>query len=59
MRAVIKPVTFPLKLWLSWKAVLATKRAIGPFRGNTPAIASMTMFRLPAPALGICTGKGE
>jgi hypothetical protein len=25
LRALIKPVTFPFKLWASWKLVLATK----------------------------------
>jgi hypothetical protein len=49
LRAVIKPITFPLKLWLSWKAVLATKQ--GGFKGR--AVASIGMFRLPAPGMWV------
>jgi hypothetical protein len=49
LRAVIKPITFPLKLWLSWKAVLATKQ--DGFRDR--AVASIGMFRLPAPGMRI------
>ena len=52
LRAVIKPITLPLKLWLSWKAVLATE---GPMRGLTGsssvAVASMSVFRRPPPGL--------
>jgi len=51
LRAVIKPVTFPLKLWLSYKAVLATKGGLGVHRGK--AMASMSIFRLPAPCQAI------
>lgn len=51
LRAVIKPITFPLKLWLSYKAVLATKGDMGGVKGK--AIASMSMFRLPATGLAL------
>ncbi|CAL5227818.1 g10845 [Coccomyxa viridis] len=57
LRAVIKPITFPLKLWLSWKAVLATKGAFGS-RGRAPAVASMSMFRTIAPGLAIAHRQG-
>ena len=54
LRAVIKPITLPLKLWLSWKVVLATK---GPMRGLTGsssvAVASMSVFRRPSPGLAL------
>ena len=59
LRAVIKPITLPLKLWLSWKAVLATK---GPMRGLTGssgvAVASMSVFRRPPPGLALVQRQG-
>ena len=48
LRTVIKPITLLLKLWLSWKAVVATEELMpGLTRGSSMTSASLSIFRLP------------